>query len=166
MTPTPEQIAALAETFRVVVTPRTPAYLSDTVQSLVAAGYFDAAATAILAALTDWTLVPTGEVERLGGIEEAARAVCESPCHTPELEPTVVFDALRAALADGRATGLGPGQDEAAVKVVPTAEVERLRAALEAIGAKIVAASYHRNYRATAIDIHGIANRALAGGAP
>ena len=105
MTPTPEQTAAVAETFGVVVTPRAPAYLSDTVQSLVAAGCFDAAATAILAALPDWTLVPTGEVERL-------------------------------------------------------------RAALEAIGAKIAAASYHRNYRATAIDIHGIANRALAGDAP
>ncbi len=99
MTPTPEQTAALAEAFRVVVTPRKPAYLSDTVQSLVAVDYFDEAATAILAALPDWTLVPTAEVERLRRIEEAARAVCESPCHTPELEPTVVFDALRLTLA-------------------------------------------------------------------
>ena len=31
-------------------------------------------------------------------VAEAARAVCASPCHTPELEPTTVFDTLRAAL--------------------------------------------------------------------
>lgn len=31
-------------------------------------------------------------------VAEAARAVCDSPLHTRELEPTVVFDALRAAL--------------------------------------------------------------------
>ena len=86
MTPTPEQIAALAEALFAqephVCDPR-----------------FLTCAAAILAALPDWTLVPTGEVERLRRIEEAARAVCESPCHTPELEPTTVFDALRAVLA-------------------------------------------------------------------
>ena len=32
-------------------------------------------------------------------VAEAARATVDSPLHTPELEPTVVFDSLRAALA-------------------------------------------------------------------
>lgn len=29
---------------------------------------------------------------------DAAQAVCASPLHSPEMEPTVVFDALRDAL--------------------------------------------------------------------
>lgn len=32
-------------------------------------------------------------------VVEAARAVCASPFHSPEMEPTVVFDTLREALA-------------------------------------------------------------------
>ena len=32
-------------------------------------------------------------------VAEAARATVDSPLHTPELEPTVVFDGLRAAVA-------------------------------------------------------------------
>ncbi len=102
MTPTPEQIAALAAAvIKASDDGKWSVYwttggISWEDRREGAAGLL---AAPILAALPDWTLVPTGEVERLGGIEEAARAVCESPCHTPELEPTVVFDALRAALA-------------------------------------------------------------------
>lgn len=33
-------------------------------------------------------------------VVDAARDVCASPLHTPEMEPTVVFDRLRAALTD------------------------------------------------------------------
>ncbi len=65
MTPTPEQIAALAEALFAqephICDPR-----------------FLACAAAILAALPDWTLVPTGEVERLRAALEQIRAECDT----------------------------------------------------------------------------------------
>ena len=73
MTPTPEQIAALAGAIRVL----------DMVWGLGPAdrpGNADAAdreyARAVLAALPDWTLVPTAEVERLRAVEAAWRELC------------------------------------------------------------------------------------------
>ncbi len=107
VTPTPERIAALAEALHTWVRPSHLAVTFDdwdeeedgsAPQCDGPEPHLDDAA-GILAALPDWLLLPTGEVERLRAIEEAARAVCDSPCHTPELEPTVVFDALRLTLA-------------------------------------------------------------------
>ena len=118
MTPTPEQIAALAKTFRVVVTPRKPAYLSDTVQSLVAAGYFDEAAAAILTALPDWTLVPTTTTP-----EAKAAAMWAALEADPEF-----VEGMRRAEADiaaGRVTRY---------ELVPTAEVERIADLLNSLG--------------------------------
>lgn len=38
------------------------------------------------------------EVDRLLDVVDAVRAVCASPLHTEEMEPTFVFDQMRAAL--------------------------------------------------------------------
>jgi hypothetical protein len=39
-------------------------------------------------------------IRQLVAVARAAAAVCVSPLHTPEMEPTTVFDDLRAALKD------------------------------------------------------------------
>jgi hypothetical protein len=118
------RIAALAETFRIVTVERKPKWQSETVQVLVAAGEFDQAAAAILAALpegwcghdpfhrkrchnydpdaviahlhTEYDKA-AAEIARLRAIEEAARAVCEG---VPD--GLYRFDALRAALGEDR----------------------------------------------------------------
>ena len=71
-------------------------YLSHGVPAETAAcGYCESVAAAVLAAMPDWTLLPTAEVERLRAIEKAAWQWNERPSGFMEQR------SLRAALAQG-----------------------------------------------------------------